>query len=185
MNFSSVLEYSHYIIKSKINSGDVVIDATMGNGHDTLFLADLVKENGKVYSFDIQSEAIDITRKKLNDNNLLSQVTCILDSHEKIDELVKEPIKAAMFNLGYLPGADKISKTNPTITIEALKHAYKLLTTGGIITIVIYTRHDNGYEAEKVEEFLKTLPQQEVSVMKCSYLNQANYPPYVIVIEKR
>lgn len=185
MNFLSALDYSHYIIKSRIGRGDSVIDATVGNGNDTILLANLVGESGKVYGFDLQSDAINITINRLKENNLEKQVISILDNHENIDKWVKEPINGAMFNLGYLPGSDKQYKTNPNSTINAITHILNLLIEGGLITIVVYTKHDDGYEAEKIEEFLKTLPQKEFTVLKCDFLNQVNFPPYLIVLEKR
>lgn len=48
-----------------VRAGDVVVDATMGNGHDTLALAQLVGPSGTVYGFDIQQEAVDSTAAHL------------------------------------------------------------------------------------------------------------------------
>lgn len=184
MTFPSMLEYSHHLIKERVNRGDIVVDATLGNGYDTEFLANIVGEKGKVYGFDIQKKAIDNTNKRLKENNLDKQVITILDSHENIKNWVKEPIKAAMFNLGYLPKAEKTIKTNYQSTIEAINQLLDLIVVSGVITIVIYIEHDNGNEASKVEEFIMALPQRNFSVIKYENINQINYPPYLIAIEK-
>ena len=41
-------------LRQVVQPGDTVIDATMGNGHDTAMLAELVGESGHVIAFDVQ-----------------------------------------------------------------------------------------------------------------------------------
>ena len=55
---TKITEINKLFIEDVISNGDIVIDATMGNGYDTKYLAEKVGENGFVYSFDIQEEAI-------------------------------------------------------------------------------------------------------------------------------
>ena len=101
----SVLMARKYI-SSCVSDGDRVIDATCGNGHDTLFLAKIVGEKGKVFSFDIQPEALVNTRRLLEANNLADRVHLIQSGHERMDSHVHEKVAAVMFNLDYLPGGN-------------------------------------------------------------------------------
>ena len=107
---------SHDFLAEVIDKKSIVVDATMGNGHDTAFLA---KRAGKVYAFDIQKQALDKTSQLLESQGL-ANAELILDGHETLDKYVKEPITAAIFNLGYLPSADKSLITKPSTTLEAL-----------------------------------------------------------------
>ena len=106
-----VLPFSKQLLQKVVNSGDVVIDATAGNGYDTLFLAELVGQTGHVYSFDVQEEAMTSTKAKLDDENI-HHVTLIHDGHQHVLNYVKQPISAAIFNLGYLPGSDQSITTH-------------------------------------------------------------------------
>lgn len=106
--------FVHHVLKGKINKNDVVIDATMGNGNDTVFLAELVGPGGSVFAFDIQQIAVDRTLKKLVDNGLDDHnIRLINDGHENIESYSTGAIDAAMFNLGYLPQGDRSIITKP------------------------------------------------------------------------
>ena len=54
-----VTEWYRSVIRTQIKPGDLCIDATMGNGHDTLFLSQLAGPSGFVLAFDIQQAALD------------------------------------------------------------------------------------------------------------------------------
>ena len=175
------LELAHDFLAQVITKDDVVVDATMGNGHDTLFLAKLAKQ---VYAFDIQEQALQKTSQRLQEAGL-TNVELILQGHETVDQFVRE-VKAAIFNLGYLPSADKSIITQPQTTIEALDKLCQILVKGGRIAIMIYYGHDGGIEEKNsVEELLTTLPQKEWSVLKYQFINQINCPPICYVIEKK
>lgn len=191
MGFPKVLNYAQTLIAERVNEGDVVIDATCGNGNDTVFLAELVGAKGKVYAFDIQEQALAKTKERLaqlwhasSTEYPIKNVQYIKAGHEEVDQWVDEPVAAVMFNLGYLPGADKSITTTPENTIKALKAIFDLLAIGGIVTIILYIEHDTGFEAAMVEEYLKTLDQKSFQVLKYGFINQINYPPYLIAIEK-
>ncbi|HOM01778.1 MAG TPA: class I SAM-dependent methyltransferase [Acetivibrio sp.] len=179
------LGQSHDYIKMFVKEGDTVVDATCGNGNDTVFLASLVGENGRVFGFDIQDRAISNTQKKLTDLKLIDRVTLIKDGHQNMDKYIDSPVKAVMFNLGYLPSGDHSIGTRPETTIEALSKSMDLLVTGGIITVVIYYGGDSGFEEkEKVLEFLKGVDQKKFIVQCTDFINQANCPPILVCIEK-
>lgn len=184
MGFPKVLEYAHLLVKERIHEGDIVIDATCGNGNDTAFLANLIGDTGKVIGFDIQEQAIINTKNKLKESQLEHRVECIKDSHENITLYVNQPLKAAMFNLGYLPGSDKKVTTMSDSTLKAIDSILKNLLVGGIITIILYLVHDEALEAKKVESYLAHLNQKEYSIIKYRFLNQVHLPPYLIAIEK-
>ena len=175
------LEMAHQFLAEVITKEDVVVDATMGNGHDTAFLAQLT---GQVYAFDIQEQALVNTQERLEKLGL-QHVRLILDGHQHVDQYV-ETIKAAIFNLGYLPGSDKKIITIPSSTLEAIRILLDRLEKKGKIIIVSYYGHDGGIEEKNsVEELLTTLPQKEWSVLKYQFINQINCPPICYVIEKK
>lgn len=187
LSLTQGVDYSHQILKKYIEDNDIVVDATVGNGNDTLFLAKLVGENGKIYGFDIQKKAIKNTRKKLIENNYMGRVNLIEDGHENIKEYTEnEKISAILFNLGYLPGSDKKIITRPKTTIKAIENGLELLVDGGLIVIVIYPGHEGGkIEKDEIIEYSSDLDRKKYNVLHYYYLNQQNKPPEVLVIRKR
>ena len=174
------LEMAHDFLAQVITKDDVVVDATMGNGHDTLFLAKLAKQ---VYAFDIQEQALEKTSQRLQEAGL-SNAELILQGHETVDQFVTE-VKAAIFNLGYLPSADKSIITQPQTTLEALEKLCQVLVKGGRIAIMIYYGHEGGdIERDAVLDFVSQLPQQEYTATIYRTLNQINNPPFLVMIEK-
>ena len=174
------LEMAHDFLAQVITREDIVIDATMGNGHDTLFLAKLAKQ---VYAFDIQEQAIEKTSQRLQEAGL-TNVELLLQGHETVDQFITE-VKAAIFNLGYLPSADKSIITQPQTTLEALDKLCHMLVKGGRIAIMIYYGHEGGdIEKDAVMDFVSQLPQQEYTATIYRTLNQINNPPFLVMIEK-
>ena len=191
------LEMAHWMLKDIIKTNDVVVDATMGNGYDTQFLAEL---GANVYAFDVQEEALNATEKRLDDagiknqifeknlSNLLTEpsVNLVLSGHEKLSEYVKEPIKAAIFNLGYLPKTDKSVVTKSDTTLTALDALTNQLVVGGRIAIMIYYGHEGGMEEKNaVIKWTSSLPQKDWEVTSYAPLNQIHTPPILVLIEKR
>ena len=174
------LEMAHDFLAQVITQEDIVVDATMGNGHDTLFLAKLAKQ---VYAFDIQEQALEKTSQRLQEAGL-TNAELILQGHETVDQFVTE-VKAAIFNLGYLPSADKSIITQPQTTLEALDKLCQMLVKGGRIAIMIYYGHEGGdIERDAVMDFVSQLPQQEYTATIYRTLNQINNPPFLVMIEK-
>ena len=174
------LEMAHDFLAQVITQEDIVVDATMGNGHDTLFLAKLAKQ---VYAFDIQEQALEKTSQRLQEAGL-TNVELLLQGHETVDQFVTE-VKAAIFNLGYLPSADKSIITQPQTTIESLDKLCQMLIKGGRIAIMIYYGHEGGdIERNAVMDYVSQLPQQEYTATIYRTLNQINNPPFLVMIEK-
>ena len=181
-------QFSHEMILSVNLEDGIFIDATAGNGHDTLFLAQHIEKGSKILAFDIQEQAILQTRQLLQNNDLDEKVTCILDSHARLLNYLdkKDFVRLAIFNLGYLPGSDKKIITTPSSTLEAIQILLNRLENKGKIIIVSYYGHDGGVEEKNsVEELLSALSQKEWSVLKYQFINQINYPPLCYVIEKK
>jgi len=176
----TVVPFVHRILRDKVKKTDYTIDATCGNGHDTLFLANLSKH---VYAFDIQKAAIANTTKLLEENNH-TNYSLFEESHISFSSFISTEVTAITYNLGYLPGSDKTIKTNPSTTIESIKNGLSLLKRKGIISIILYIGHDGGLEeANTVEDFAVNLDGKEYSVIKYQFINRYN-SPYVIIIEK-
>lgn len=173
------------LIGEVLKYGGTAIDATAGNGRDTLFLARLVGPEGRVYAFDIQEKALAYTRKLLTEHGAARQVILISRGHEEMGKLVPEPVDAVVFNLGYLPGGDHTLITKPATTVNALKSATTLLRPGGRIGLVIYTGHPGAIEELKiVENFTLSLTWEEFNVIKINYVNRNVHAPVIIVVEK-
>lgn len=158
----SLVKEAHNAIADLLQPGDIAIDATCGNGHDTLFLAEQVGITGKVYGFDIQQRALDSTTLKLNEHQQFSQVELICAGHENIEQYVQTQhqhnITAIMFNLGYLPGSNKSIITQAETTLAALKAACRLLKSSGLITIIAYPGHQGGpQELESLQNWVSEL----------------------------
>lgn len=182
------LSFSHEMIKSMVNQGDLVIDATVGNGHDTLFLSNLVGESGQVYGFDIQKQAIESTKKRLMENNALAEIELIHAGHEMMAAHIPEEKKASaiMFNLGYLPKGDKEIVTKAETTKKAITQALSLLKKSGLLSIMVYYGHPgtNG-EKEVVDELVREIPQEKFETLSYKFVNQRNNPPYLYLIQRR
>ncbi|WP_088831835.1 class I SAM-dependent methyltransferase [Paenibacillus tyrfis] len=190
MGFISILSFAHKLIEERVQPGETVVDATAGGGVDTAFLARLVGPAGVVHAFDIQQQALDRTASRLEQEFPGRDVRLHLRSHEAMLEAIPEEnhgrIGAVMFNLGYLPGADHETVTEPASTLAALEASAQLIRRGGIITIVLYTGHRGGLEeASEVERWAAALPQKHFQTLQYRFMNQINHPPYVIAIEKR
>lgn len=171
------------LVASRLGEGGRAVDATVGNGHDTRFLADLVGGSGTVVGFDVQAEAIAETRDK---TSLYPQVRLIRDGHENVLNYLEGKIDAAMFNLGYLPRFDKSVITRPDTTVAALNGVVSQLEAGGIVTVVLYTGHEGGREeAEAVSKWVESLDQDDFSAIEYRFVNQRNSPPSLVAIERK
>jgi len=184
----SLTQQAHKHILANIQPGDIAIDATLGNGHDALFLARQVGIRGMVYGFDVQQKAIDSTAHRLQAHNMESQ-TCLFNTgHEMMLTLIPEEhhghVRAIMFNLGYLPGGDKSHTTLNTTTVTALQMALQLLSPSGIISILAYTGHPGGYdEYVAVRDFIIHLPDDLYSCLQIPEKTIHN-SPVLLVLQK-
>ena len=173
-----------FILKH-LRAGDTAVDFTMGNGYDTEFLSRAVGENGKVYAFDVQQAALDSSEKLLSESGCPENYTLILDSHANVENYVKEPICAGMFNLGYLPGSDKKITTLRKSTMAAVEAAIRLLEDDGGLLIAVYPGHEEGtLEGLMLDDYFKTLDRKKICVSKLQIVNSPT-SPFFFLVEKR
>ena len=176
---------AHFFLRERVRAGDLVIDATCGNGQDTLLLAQLAGDSGRVLAFDVQQTAIGKTRERLREAGLEKRVELVLSGHERISGFLSEPAKAFVFNLGYLPSGDRSIKTVADSTLTALEQARKLLQQSGLILISVYTGHDGGEEEwAAVKGWCEALPPREFNVWMSRQLNRGETAPFLVVVEK-
>jgi len=184
-----IIPFAHQLLKNSVHEGDTVIDATCGNGNDTLFLAKLVGKEGHVYAVDVQEQAIKTTKNLLEQHHC-NYITYIHDNHANIKQFLPNElygtIGGVVFNLGYLPKSDKQIITKGSTTVEAIKTLIKYIRKHALIVIVIYHGHEGGKEEkEMVLSFVKELDQSYYSVLKYEFINQINNPPFIIAIQKK
>lgn len=169
----SLVNVAHNLIRDVLHTGDIAVDATVGNGHDTLFLVEQVSPSGRVFGFDIQLAAIESTRAKVGSHCNVSQLpeslTLIQASHadmaEKIPARYHGNISAIMFNLGYLPGGDKSIITRTDSTVTALNSARRILSSNGIITVLAYPGHQGGdLETDQVKNWCEQLDEDQFKI---------------------
>jgi hypothetical protein len=176
---------SHLIIRRFVRQGDRVIDATCGNGNDTLLLARLAGPAGRVWAFDIQREALDATAARLADAGVFDSVVLVHAGHETMAGHCSGPVKAVVFNLGYLPGGDRTVVTRPESTLAGLEHALAILAPGGVVIITLYPGHDGGREeGTLLETRLAQLPPAGFHVWRMGQMNVPATAPYVILVQK-
>lgn len=177
-NLIGILEYAKIMIERFSNREGIAIDMTLGKGNDTFYLADKFKE---VYAFDIQNEAIEISKEKLA---VYDNIQLIKDSHVNFDNYVKEQVDLFIYNLGYLPGFNQDITTLSESTIKSLEKALHQLKEKGIIILVVYIGHQEGYEESLViEEYINKLDKSHYKVSKYQVLS--NQAPYVVCINKK
>lgn len=176
-----LLEIAKYFLqKAYIPEDGVLADFTMGNGHDTLFLCNLVPK-GKVYSFDIQPEALENTRELLGERK---NAELILDSHANLDAYIKEEIHGGMFNLGYRPGGDKTVHTMSETSVLAVTKAMDKLLPGGILVVSVYPGHCEGRkEGNAIISKLEGFDKKQFSIALYKMVNSFD-SPYIIAIQK-
>jgi SAM-dependent methyltransferase len=183
------LLFARTVLETYLIPGDVAIDATCGRGRDTVVMAELVGDRGKVYAIDIQPEAIVSTKRLLEEEGLLERVHLLTGDHSDIMMWIpaedRNRVRAVCFNLGYLPAGDKKIITKAESTVSALKQSVDMILPDGVVTIMMYPGHDGGdAEALAVREYVATLDQKQFVVYGYSTLNQKNSPASLIVIHR-
>ena len=169
-----------------LRPGDTAVDATMGNGHDTLTLCQLVGETGKVYAFDVQAQAVDATAARLRQAGMEQRAILIHAGHQHMADYVPGPVHAVMFNLGWLPGGDKAVTTHWDTTRQAIDAALRLLAPGGICVVCVYPGHAAGDEERRqLTAWLSGLRPQEYNVLAHRFLNAGPGAPECIIIQKQ
>ncbi len=181
-----------------LQPGDCAIDATCGNGHDTLKLCELAlsPEGGRIYAFDIQEHALKATQNLLQSKlaaELLTQVTYINKCHSDFKGAMEsaiygpgqfqlEPVKLVVYNLGYLPGSDKALTTAVNTTLQSIHAAAELIVPGGLISITCYPGHPEGaLEETAILEMTASLSRFEWSCCYHRWINKKNAPSLLLL----
>ena len=181
-----ITEWCHHFIREHVKQGDICIDATAGNGNDTQLLCELVGEHGKVFAFDIQEKALTSTEHNLRSNGCPDNWRLICASHDRANEFITGPIKAGMFNLGYLPGAGKKQLTTKrTTTLPAVERAMNMLGEDSVLLVAVYPGHPEGAaEGKELCEYFAGISRFKYSIAQFRMLNSPD-SPFFIVIETK
>ena len=177
-----LLELQKHFILAHLHEGDVAVDFTMGNGHDTAFLSKTVGPNGSVTAFDIQPQALISTEATLRAEGCPENWRLICASHDLARDYIDTPIKAGMFNLGYLPGSgNKQLTTMRETTLPAVERAVGMLGKDAILLVAVYPGHEEGaLEGEELERYFSTLSRYKMTVAKFRLLNSPTSPYFMI-----
>ena len=195
-------ELAMSIAKEYIRPGGLVIDATCGNGHDTLALANALwpestavcDKGAQLLAFDVQKAAIESTRTALIEAGFgaqmdSGQIVLIQDDHANMAEHINvlcgwsaddhantaDPTTGAclvVFNLGYLPGGSKQITTESASTLRAVEAALDLLSKDGLICITMYSGHEAG--AKEKQALLAFAEELDSHIFHAAYINMVN-----------
>lgn len=185
----SLVNIAHDRIRDILHPGDIAIDATVGNGHDTVFLAEQVGSSGHLYGFDIQQAAIVSTREKFRQAQTPDCLTLIHASHADMNDKIpahhRGKIRVIMFNLGYLPGSDKSIITLTDSTLTALTVSSRILAVNGLITLLAYPGHQGGdQETNQVKNWCEHLDVEQFTVDTIYSAEHKDTAPRLFVIRK-
>jgi hypothetical protein len=175
-------------IEVALFDGALAIDATVGNGYDSLFLGHRVGPKGKVIGFDVQKAALAGAREILKFVGSISRVSLIHDSHTRVADYlpVGATIDGAMFNLGYLPRGNRQIITRPDTTVQALQSVLEHLAEKGRVTLLVYRGHEGGVpEYEGVRRFLEGLPGDKWLVEELASTSDSPLAPRLFRVQKR
>jgi methylase of polypeptide subunit release factors len=179
------IPFAHALWAKVLSPNDSCLDATCGNGHDTLALARMLPQ-GQIFAFDLQEAAIEKTRQRLIQAGLEARATLFLKSHESFPDILPQSLQLIVYNLGYLPGGDKSLTTQSAITLKSLQNALPLLKKGGMIFITLYPGHPEGeIEAKTVLEFVKELPKDVWSVRHERFSTKATAPSVLYFVKNQ
>ncbi len=184
----SLTTKAHNIIQQYLATGDYAIDATIGNGHDTLFLSRQVGIDGRVFGFDIQQQALDSTQSILESEHISNNTQLFHVSHSKMEQYIPTQfygkIKVIMFNLGYLPGSDKCLITHADSTLLALNQSISLLAPSGILAITAYPGHQGGdEETGQIKQWCNRLCAKQYTV-QIIHSSDKKTAPILFIIRK-
>lgn len=182
-------ELAHQTIRENIRLGETVVDATAGNGHDTLFLSEIVGEQGRVIAIDVQDEAIQRTARHV-ENAGVRNVRLVTSCHSELARIVDESdhrrVAAIMFNLGYLPKGDKSVITQTATSMLAIQAALELVRRDGIVSVLAYPGHAGGdTETTAVIDFVNSLDSEQFEVRTTKAKNNPTSPILIQAIRKR
>lgn len=171
-------------VAAVLKGGETVIDATVGNGFDTSFLAETVGKEGRVIGFDVQKQAIDSTARRLTAVGL-TNVDLREQSHAELKDVVEaETVSAVMFNLGFLPRSDKTIVTTAASSTLAIDAALEVLKPHGILTVLAYRGHDGGMDEYKAVEQLLLVSGEQYELLRIDSSPARPTSPVLFILRK-
>lgn len=183
------LDLSRSILRQALRNGDPAVDATLGNGRDAALLAELVGPRGRVFCFDIQELAIRRAAARLAQAGLSERVELFHAGHETLAERLPKAclgrVRAATFNLGFLPGSDRAVITRPETTLAALEALAPFMAEGGVISVAVYAGHPGG-EAEQraVEAWCAALEPERWFAARYGQVNKRSHGETLFLLER-
>jgi len=197
-SLTRIVPYAQQLLAEVLSPGDLAVDLTAGNGHDVLFLQQQVTASGHVIAFDIHPAALNTTADRLQavgvtvrrlsrpgDEAAAANVTLVAAGHQTCSSYLNTPVRAAIANLGYLPGSDQSTPTCTATSLAALEQVANRLACGGRLAVVVYPGHPGGAEeAAAVEAWFSALPRGDWDVLQIRVGNCA-HAPFLLVAEKR
>jgi SAM-dependent methyltransferase len=185
--FSSHLDLAHQYWAKHLRPEDTAIDATCGNGRDTLALAKLLPR-GRLIGLDIQPQALENTKALLKKNlppEALDKISLFQQSHT--DFPVSRPVHLIVYNLGYLPGSNnKEFTTLEKSTLESLSNALEIIDLGGVISLTTYPGHAEGYkEHTACLNYLTNLNPKTWGICHHNWPNAQNAPNLFLIQKSR
>lgn len=170
------LTFAHEEWKKHLRTGDRAIDATCGNGHDTLALSKLNLSH--IYAFDIQEKSIQATKSRVGfQKNISYHLGC-----HSLFLSVNAPIHLIVYNLGYLPGGKKGLTTITSTTLKSLEKGLKLLSIGGLISMTLYPGHPEGKrEEDALLDYVTTFSPKNFQITHHRVLNRSTAPSLLFI----
>lgn len=181
----TAVQLVHDWLAANLPAPSLCIDATCGNGGDTLFLCRLAQ---RVLAMDVQPQAIESTRARLESAGIdAARYTLVCDSHANLLHYAEpESADAVLFNFGWLPGAEHNVFSTAQSSIPALEAALQALRHGGILSAVLYSGKCIGTdEKQAVLEWLRALPIRQYTVLICDFGNWADTAPLPCFVLKK
>lgn len=186
---NNILSFAKSVLCEVLQPGCIGVDATVGNGYDTVFLSEKAGADGHVFGFDVQEQAVKQTEERLNEECRPQNWTIFHSGHENMLELIPSEfhgrVNVVMFNLGFLPGSDKTVITKSETTLTAIKSSLEILAKGGMLCIAIYAGHPGGDEEDvAVRDYCKSLDYHTYRVIQSEMVNKPGHPIRLLFVTR-
>lgn len=177
----------------------LLVDATAGNGQDSLFLAQNAPPGARLLCLDVQESAVRATRALLAGHGLADMARVLQRGHEDLAAILEElapagaehapsdapPLGCVVFNLGWLPGGPRNMTTTPDKSLTALEAALSALAPGGCISLHCYTGHAGGAEeAALLARRVRELPPRRWRVLSLTDVNRPERVESLLLLER-
>lgn len=177
----------HRMLTDVLAPGGLYLDATCGNGHDTLFLCGLAGPKGRVIGLDIQPAAVQATNALLAQKGMEQIGRAVQADHSDLARFAPPgSADCVMFNFGWLPGAPHEVHSQADNSLRALQAGLDALKPGGVLSAVLYSGKVIGDSEKRAAlDFFRSLPLTRYTVLVCQFANWAEEAPLPCLIIKR